>query len=90
MVGFDLNAKPYTIVFPHIIDGKPHPITGAHFVDAETTTQLDMYTVSVTRTKEGKLVQSGYGIFNPQANTLTLTLSAANGQNSYVLVFEKQ
>jgi hypothetical protein len=90
VVGFGPNDKPYTIVLPLIIDGKPHPITGSPVVDTETRTHLDMYTSSIKRTKEGKLVQAGYEIFNPQTNTFTLSLSFVDTPNSYVLVFEKQ
>jgi hypothetical protein len=90
LIGFAPNGNPITVILPHIIDGKPHPVTGAGAFDAEAETQLDPYTTSLSRTKEGKLVQTGYIMFNPQTNTMTLSLNAANGPNSYVLVFEKQ
>jgi len=90
VIGFGLNDKPYTIVLPYIIDGKPHPITGSPVFDTETRTHLDMYTSSIKRTKEEKLVQAGYEIFNPQTNTFTLSLSFVDTPNSYVLVLEKQ
>jgi hypothetical protein len=90
VIGFGPDDKPYTIVLPYIIDGKPHPITGSPAFDTETRTYLDMYTSSIKRTKEGKLVQTGYEIFNPQTNTFTLSLSFVDRPNSYVLVLEKQ
>jgi hypothetical protein len=90
VIGFGPDDRPYTIVLPYIIDGKPHPITGSPVVDTETRTYLDMYTSSIKRTKGGQLVQTGYEIFNPQTNTFTLTLSDVDSPNSYVLILEKQ
>jgi hypothetical protein len=90
VTGFDLNDKPFTVVFPRSFDGTPHPITGSPAYDTQSDTQINPYTVRLNRTKGGKLVQTGIAINNPTTNTMTLALAAADGSSSYVLVYEKQ
>jgi hypothetical protein len=47
LIGFAPNGNPITVILPHIIDGKPHPVTGAGAFDAKAETQLDPYTASL-------------------------------------------
>jgi hypothetical protein len=89
-IGFGANDKPYSIVFPNIMDGKPHPIIGTPAFDSETLTPINPYTNTISRTKDEKVVQTGVALFNPQTKTLTLTLVNATNGNSSVVVFEKQ
>jgi hypothetical protein len=88
--GFGANGQPFTIVFPGIADGKPHPVTGSPLYDTQTVTQIDPYTNAVSRSKDGKVVQTGVNIFNPTTNTTTSTLAATDGRFYHVFVFEKQ
>jgi hypothetical protein len=90
VVGFDANGKPYTVVFPSIADGRPRPITGSPAFDTQIITQLNPYTTSISRTKDGKVTQTGIAIHNPATNTTTLALTSPDASASYVLVFEKQ
>jgi hypothetical protein len=87
---FGNDGKARIFVAETIVDGKPHPITDSPLFDTQTATQLDPYTVGVTRTKDGKVTQTGVAIFNPTTNTITATLIGANGRYSHLMVYEKQ
>jgi hypothetical protein len=53
-VGFDINSKPYTNVFPTAAnnpDGVSRPVTGSPIYDASVATRIDPYTVSFRRTR---------------------------------------
>jgi hypothetical protein len=89
-VGFTVEGKPITGSTPFIVDGKPRPIAGSPLYDMNTYTRLDPFTISISRTKDGKVAQTGITIFNPQSKTITTTISAADGSYNYVLVYEKQ
>jgi hypothetical protein len=90
--GFDADGKPGTATVTITADGKPHPVTGALY-DMATYTQIDPYTISINRTKAGKVVETGVRIINPDGKAIWVTLIGAtpNGQSySHVLVYEKQ
>jgi hypothetical protein len=89
-VGFTAEGKPYTTAIPFIVDGKPHQVIGNAFYDTNIYTQLDPFTISINRTKDGKAVQTGVTILNPESKTITTTISAADGSYNYVLLYEKQ
>jgi hypothetical protein len=89
--GFDADGKPGVGTVTMIVDGKPHPVTGAPY-DMATYTQIDPYTISINRTKAGKVVETGVRIVNPDAKALWVTLigTTPTGQSySHVLVYEK-
>jgi hypothetical protein len=91
--GFGFNGQPFTIGAAVIADGKSHPMAGAANYDATTYTQVDPYTISISRTKAGKVVETGTRIVNPDGKTIwiTATGTTASGQSySHVMVFEKQ
>jgi hypothetical protein len=73
-----------------LFDGKPHPITGSPVFDSFVGTQLDPYTTSSTRFKDGQPRLTSVVIVNPKANTMTVTIIGANGRSSNLLVYEKQ
>jgi hypothetical protein len=90
--GFDADGKPGIATVTMIVDGKPHPVTGAPY-DMATYTQIDPYTLSINRTKAGKVVETGVRIVNPDGKAVwvTLTGTTPTGQSySHVLVYEKQ
>jgi hypothetical protein len=89
IVGFDANGKPFTVTVPFINDGKPHAVTGNASYDTSTSTQINPYTVSLSRSKDGKVVETGVSIHNPTINTTTLAIAATDGSYSHVLVYEK-
>jgi hypothetical protein len=95
-VGFDANGKPYTNVFPTAAnnpDGVSRPVTGSPLYDASKATRMDPYTVSFVRTKDGKVVEIGTRIYNPESKTITTTLVSAGsaaGSYSHIMVYEKQ
>jgi hypothetical protein len=92
-VGFLANGTSFSATFPGITDGTPHPISGLANVDAQTAAQLDPYTVKTVRTKDGKVVQTLIGIYNPDSKTITVTTigtSPAGAAYSHVWIFEKQ
>ncbi len=90
--GFDSNGKPFTTVVTVIGDGKPRPVNSPNY-DATAYTQIDLYTLSISRTKAGKVVETGTRIVNPDGKTLWVTAigtTAAEQSYSHVLVYEKQ
>jgi hypothetical protein len=89
-VGFDPDGKPYTLTVGYVVDGKPRPVTGSPAYDMTTYTQVDPYTVSISRTKNGKVVESGHRIFNPDSKTIMFSISATDGSYSHVYFYEKQ
>jgi hypothetical protein len=91
-IGFDADGKPTTSTVTIIADGKPHPVTGAPH-DMATYTQIDPYTISINRTKAGKVVETGVRIVNPDGKAVWVTLigtTPAGQSYSHVLVYEKQ
>jgi hypothetical protein len=89
IIGIGVDGKPYTMIDTGIVDGKPHPVTGSPIYDTTTWTQVGPYTISLSRSKAGKVVQTGYTIFNPKTNTITLTIAGTDGAYSHVLIYEK-
>jgi hypothetical protein len=64
-------------------------VTGSPAYDADAYTQLNPYTVGVTRTKDGKTVQTGISIYNPETKTITFTAVGGSAAD-YVLVYDGQ
>jgi hypothetical protein len=90
VIGFLADGKPFSITFPNgPADGQSRPATSPNF-EAQTSTQLDPYTVKTVRTKDGKVVQTLIGIYNPDSKALTVTAIGAGGAYNHVLLFEKQ
>jgi len=90
VAGIDAQGTPRAAVFEVIEDGKPHPVTGFPAYDASTYTRVDAYTLTYTRTKDGKVVQTGTAVTSPDGKTFTSTFTnTANGQQT-VQVYEKQ
>jgi hypothetical protein len=96
-VGFLPNGRPFSATFPNgPIDGQSHPAPDAIAFDAQTSTRLDPYTVKTVRTKDGKVIQTLIGIYNPDGKTLTVTaigtatIGSAQQSLAHVWVFEKQ
>jgi hypothetical protein len=76
VVGIGAGGDPVVIVFADISgDGKPHPVTGSPAFDADTLTRVDAYTASVSRSKAGKVVQTGTGVVARDGKTVTVTIS---------------
>jgi len=91
-VGFDANGKPITGGGAVIGDGKSRP-QNTFNSDATTYTQVDPYTISISRTKAGKVVEAGTRIVNPDGKTVWITAvgtTPAGQSYSHVLVYEKQ
>jgi hypothetical protein len=94
VVGIGAAGNPVVLVFTDISeDGKPHPVTGSPNLDADTLTRVDAYTVNTSRTKAGKVVQTGTFVVSGDGKTLTFTTTGtgANGRPfNNVQVYEKQ
>ena len=91
----DGQGQTIKTVFIHIYDGKPHPTTGVAggIYDASAYTRIDANTVNFVRSKDGKTVQTGWGVVSGDGKTYTVTTGGTgpNGQAmSTVAVFEKQ
>jgi hypothetical protein len=58
--GIGSDDRPYTFTgFNGIADGKPHAVTGISIWDAVTQTQLDPYTISISRQYQHQDVEPG-------------------------------
>jgi hypothetical protein len=91
-IGFDANGKPITGGATVIGDGKSRP-QNTFNSDATTYSQIDPYTISISRTKAGKVVETGTRIVNPDGKTVWITAigTTPTGQSySHVLDYEKQ
>jgi hypothetical protein len=69
-------------------DGKPRPITDSAIWDSSVATQLDPFTISEVRSKDGKPVTTIFTMINPKGNMFMTTLVGRT--NSILYVFEKQ
>jgi hypothetical protein len=69
-------------------DGKPRPITGSPIWDSSVVTQLDPFTFSEVRSKDGKPVTTTFTMINPKGNMFMTTLVGPT--NSILFVYEKQ
>jgi hypothetical protein len=91
VIGFNTDGGQTNSVFDIApADGKPHPITGSPFYDSYTATQLDPYTTSSTRFKDGQPRLTSVTLLNPKTNTITITIVSINGRANNLLVYEKQ
>ncbi|HYM19093.1 MAG TPA: hypothetical protein VEU06_11055 [Micropepsaceae bacterium] len=87
--GKAIPRQVYTVIY----DGQSHPVTGVPAYDANSIKRVDAYTFDYTRTKAGKVVQTGRSVFSIDGKTATFMTTGvdANGQQiSNVVVFEKQ
>jgi hypothetical protein len=91
VIGWNNVGVLINLTFPDtIVDGKPHPITGSPFWDSYTATQLDPYSITTTRFKDGEARLTTVGIFNPKTNTWTTTTISLRGLATNLLVYQKQ
>jgi hypothetical protein len=91
----DTQGQASKIVFTHIYDGKPHPVTGvpSNIYTEVTYNRLNISTWNWVRSKDGKTVQIGSLVTSDDDKLLTVTtiLTDANGQLVRVVtVWDKQ
>jgi hypothetical protein len=90
------NAQDNTtksVFGPYSYDGKSYPITGVPSYDASSYKIVNDTTVELTRTKAGKVVQTGTRVLSGDGKTVTFTMTGvnANGQQvNDVIVYDKQ
>jgi hypothetical protein len=93
-VGIDAAGNPTVSLFPNISeDGKPHPVTGIPAYDASAYTRVDAYTINITRTKGGKVVQTATALTSQDGKTITFTSTGTDAdgrQINNIAVFDKQ
>jgi hypothetical protein len=80
-------------VFTVGYDGQLHPVTGVAAFDANSNRRVDAYTLDYTRTKAGRVVQTGRLVLSTDGKTATFATTGVdeNGQQiSNVVVYEKQ
>jgi hypothetical protein len=93
LVGIDAQGNPISDVSIDIYDGQPHPTTGSQRYDASTHTQVDAHTINYSRTKAGKVVETGTGVVSQDGKTLTVTVKgtdASGREYNGVNVLDKQ
>jgi hypothetical protein len=94
--GIDAQGNPQAAVFIHIYDGQPHPTTavaGTLAFDASAYTRADANTLNWTRTKAGKVVQTGTTVVSPDGKTYTVSTTGtdASGQQiRTIAVYDRQ
>jgi hypothetical protein len=90
-VGIDAQGNPRSAVFIHIYDGQPHPTDGTDY-DASSYTRVDAHNINYSRTKVGKLIETGTLVVSQDGKTLTNTakITDASGREyNNVLVYDK-
>lgn len=88
-----MNGKPILTQYTANYDGKDYPVTGNADYDATSLKRIDAYTVEFTRTKAGKVVQTGTNVVATDGKTRTVTTKGTNAQDqqiSNVAIYEKQ
>jgi hypothetical protein len=91
-VVIDAEGNPYSAVYMHIYDGQPHPTTGSTRYDASSYTQVDAHTINYSRTKAGKLVETGTIVVSQDGKTLTAAIKgtdASGREYNDVAVYDK-
>jgi len=91
--GIDAQGNPTKGVFgPYSYDGKSYPVTGVAAYDASSYKLINDTTAEMTRTKDGKVIQTLIRVLSADGKTLTFTTTGlnANGQriNDFA-VYEK-
>jgi hypothetical protein len=80
-------------VDPDKVTEKPHPITGSPAFDEDTLTRIDADTLKVSRSKAGKVVQTGTFVVSRDGKMITFTSTGtdATGQPyNNTQIYEKQ
>jgi hypothetical protein len=90
LISIQQDGKPFTATYSVILDGKSQPIVGVPTYDGTTYAPLDPYTVGISRTKAGKVVETGTSIFSPNGKLIMITAIATDGSYSSAAVYEKQ
>ena len=89
----DAQGKSANASFVIGYDEKPHPITGNPAFDAASYKRINAQRVEFTRTKAGKVIQTGSNVISADGKTFTITTTGvnANGQQiNNVAVYDKQ
>jgi hypothetical protein len=87
IVGIDTAGNPFSVIYSEAAeDGKPHPVTGspAPSYDALSFTPIDAYTINISRTKAGKVIQTGTVVVSRDGKSATGTFA------ENIFVFDKQ
>jgi hypothetical protein len=79
ITGIDAAGNPISVVFTRTFDGTPHPSKATDF-DAATITRVDAYTIIISRTRAGKLVQTATDVVSQDGKTLTTTTIGSNAK----------
>jgi hypothetical protein len=87
------TGEPRSLAYMLIYDGQPHPTTGSPDYDASTYTRVDAHTINYSRTKAGKVAQTGTMVVSQDGKTATFTAQGtdASGRGwDSVQVYDKQ
>jgi hypothetical protein len=89
--GVNAQGQPFKVIFQHIYDGQPHPVTGNPNYDANIFHRIGN-SINGARIKNGKVVEMGQGQIIP-GKTYTITEEGINANGQLyrdVLVFDRQ
>jgi hypothetical protein len=92
LVGVDAAGKSTTSVIMRAYDGMPHPVTGNPAYDAEAAARPDAYTIIISRTTGGKLIETDTMLVSPDGKTRTFTTigtDATGRQFNNIAVFDR-
>lgn len=87
------DGKPIATSYSAHFDGKDYPVTGSSDYDMTSWKRVNSHTISLTRKKAGKVVQTGRIVVSKDGKTRTVTVNGTNakGQKIHnVSVYEKQ
>jgi hypothetical protein len=92
ITGINAEGNPTSAVITRTFDGMTRP-GGGSGSDAVTITRVDAYTIIISRTRAGKLVQTQTEVLSQDGKTLTATIigTDANGRPFNIIrVLDKQ
>ena len=91
--GVDGQGKPIATEYTANYDGKDYPVTGEQDYDAVSLNRVSPLSVTITRKKNGKAVQTVTRVVSADGKSLTVTAKGtdAKGQTiNDVAVYERQ
>jgi len=91
--GVDGDGNPVSTSYTGNYDGKDYPLTGSPDYDAIVLKRINASTVTITRKKSGKVVQTVTRVLSPDGKVLTTTTKGTDAKGrtiNNVTVYDRQ